>query len=57
MTDEQFEQELKRLKELDRIIIFAYRNMMRDYTKIREYEKALQEYENAKKEFYRKLQW
>ncbi len=56
MTEEQLELELERLKELNRNIILALERAKKDLRFVHEYDRCVQEYEDAKNELFRKLQ-
>lgn len=56
ITEEELEKEINNLKELNRKIKEALKRALKDRHYLTEYDKAVQEYENAKNELFRRLQ-
>lgn len=56
VSDEELEVELKKLKELNRKIVEALHKAKDDYRYVKEYENAVQEYEDAKSTLFARLQ-
>lgn len=56
MTEQEFEERLRRLKLLNRNIILALEKAKKDYKYLQEYDKAVQEYEDEKQRLYEELQ-
>lgn len=56
MTEQEFEEHLRKLNELNRKIIIALEKAKKDYNYIYFYEKAVKEYEDEKQRLYEELQ-